>query len=305
MIFLREAHPDEDGTVAGRCSVAGRVNRAALDAGGKLAPSLRSRNVSRRHPDHPLVPDREIVASPKTDPLARTEVASVDPAGPIAQELPAGTRIGRYVVLRKLGSGGMGVVYAAFDEELDFGVSRSSSYGRDAGVARERRRDAPASARGAGDGQAVAPERRRRFDVGTFEAGVPRDGARRGLNLRGWLEAKPRSAREIVAAYLQAGRGLEAAHAAGILHRDFKPDNVIIDATGRVRVLDFGVARIDDSVGSVRDVSLALTEVAPMLTPVLGPLTTEGELVGLRLIWRRSSCRGNAWTRGAISSRSA
>ncbi len=227
------------------------------------------------------MPDREIVASPKTDPLARTEVASVDPAGPIAQELPAGTRIGRYVVLRKLGSGGMGVVYAAFDEELDRRVALKflqaemrGSLGSGAAMLRLQR-----------EAQVMAklshPNVVAVFDVGTFEGQVfLAMELVDGLNLRSWLEAKPRSAREIVAAYLQAGRGLEAAHAAGILHRDFKPDNVIIDATGRVRVLDFGVARIDDSVGSVRDVSLALTEVAPRSPPVLGPLTTEGELVG-------------------------
>src|SRR5262249_52583000 len=64
-----------------------------------------------------------------------------------------------------------------------------------------------------------------------------------GSTLSGWLSATQRSWREIVSIFVQAGRGLAAAHAAGILHRDFKPDNVLVGNDGRVRVLDFGLAR--------------------------------------------------------------
>jgi hypothetical protein len=63
-----------------------------------------------------------------------------------------------------------------------------------------------------------------------------------GLTLREWLDASPRSWREILDVMSAAGRGLSAAHAAGLLHRDFKPENVMLGRDGRVRVMDFGLA---------------------------------------------------------------
>src|SRR5262249_1660621 len=64
-----------------------------------------------------------------------------------------------------------------------------------------------------------------------------------GGTLHAWLDAKPRTWREIVALFTQAGRGLAGAHAEGLVHRDFKPDNVLLDKEGRPRVVDFGLAR--------------------------------------------------------------
>jgi tetratricopeptide (TPR) repeat protein/predicted Ser/Thr protein kinase len=224
------------------------------------------------------VTDGERGIDARTDPLAPTEAAP-GPVGPIAQELPPGTRVGRYVVLKKLGAGGMGVVYAAHDEDLDRRVALKflqeemrGSYSSGAAVQRLQR-----------EAQVMAklshPNVVAVFDVGTFDGQVfLAMELVDGLSLRSWLEAKPRTAREIVSAYVQAGRGLEAAHAAGILHRDFKPENVIVDTTGRVRVLDFGVARIDDSLATHRDLSLTATKLAS--SPTLTPLTTEGEIVG-------------------------
>jgi tetratricopeptide (TPR) repeat protein len=73
-----------------------------------------------------------------------------------------------------------------------------------------------------------------------------------GCTLTRWLGAQPRSWREIVDVFLAAGRGLAAAHAADMIHRDFKPDNVMVDDDGRVRVMDFGLAVLGDPTASMR-----------------------------------------------------
>ncbi|HWB78658.1 MAG TPA: serine/threonine-protein kinase, partial [Nannocystaceae bacterium] len=153
---------------------------------------------------------------------------------------PEPVRIGRYPILRRLGKGGMGVVYAGFDNELDRKVAiKLLAPGGDDDGRRERlQREAKALARLSHPGIVQI------YEVGTHGDGVYLamelvDGA----TLRGWIAAAPRRLPEIVAHYLQVGRALAAAHAAGIVHRDFKPDNAIVGSDGRVRVLDFGLAR--------------------------------------------------------------
>jgi eukaryotic-like serine/threonine-protein kinase len=167
------------------------------------------------------------------------------PAGPYDdEELPQGTAIGRFVVLKRLGRGGMGVVYLGWDNELErrlaIKVMRAeASEDNSSGEARARLlREAQAMAK------LAHPNVVSVFEVGTWREEVfialeYVDGA----TLREWQAKRPE--REIVAAYTQAGRGLEAAHAERILHRDFKPENVLVDASGRVRVLDFGLARLE------------------------------------------------------------
>jgi serine/threonine protein kinase len=154
-------------------------------------------------------------------------------------QLRPGEQVGRYIVLSTLGSGGMSVVFLAYDPELDRKVAlklmRSGGLGT---LGRARlQREAQALARLSHPN--VVPV----YDVGqhgdeTFMAMEHVEGE----TLRRWLK-QPRTWREIVAVLVEAGRGLAAAHAAGIVHRDFKPDNVLIGKDGRVRVVDFGLAR--------------------------------------------------------------
>jgi len=157
--------------------------------------------------------------------------------------VPPFSQIGRYLLLRRLGQGGMGVVYAAYDPDLDRKVALKLLHpdGRHdhSEEARARLlREAQAMARVSHPN--VIPV----FDVGmwgdqVFVAMELVDGG----TLASWLKASPRSWREIVTRYVEAGRGLEAAHAAGLVHRDFKPANVLVSRAGRVYVTDFGLAR--------------------------------------------------------------
>jgi len=156
-------------------------------------------------------------------------------------ELAVGARIGRYVVLKRLGAGGMGVVYAAHDPELDRQVALKVLRDPDAEkVLQERlRREAQAMARLAHPHVVTVHE----VDTDGEQVFIAMELVK-GRTFAAWLTEAPRSWREIVAELLPAGEGLAAAHAAGLIHRDFKPENVLVGDDGRVRVVDFGLARI-------------------------------------------------------------
>jgi serine/threonine-protein kinase len=152
--------------------------------------------------------------------------------------------IDRYVILDVLGEGGMGVVYRAYDPDLDRRVAlkcvlpqREGEEGANKG--RERLlREAQALA------QLSHPNVVAIYDVGTVgERVFIAMELVEGATVKQWLREQPRSQAQIVSVFLEAGEGLAAAHRAGLVHRDFKPDNVIIGADGRVRVIDFGLAR--------------------------------------------------------------
>jgi len=85
----------------------------------------------------------------------------------------------------------------------------------------------------------------------------------RGQTLRAWLAEQPRSWREVREVFLAAGHGLAAAHHEGIVHRDFKPDNVLIDEEGRARVVDFGLAIPADESVRTADQDELVTTVEP------------------------------------------
>ena len=156
-------------------------------------------------------------------------------------DLTPGATLGRYRIGEQLGSGAMGVVLSAIDPALGRKVALKlvrPDPASDGAAARQRLlREAQAMAR------LDHPNVVTVYEVGTafdhvFVAMEHIDGC----NLADWLKQSRRSQREIVDTFAAAGRGLAAAHAAGIVHRDFKPANVLVSTDGRVRVADFGLA---------------------------------------------------------------
>jgi eukaryotic-like serine/threonine-protein kinase len=218
----------------------------------------------RRAPGPPSDDDRV------EPPWAPREAEASAPIGP-------GSSIGRYLVLREVGAGGMGRVYLAFDPELDRKVAikllRTDLRSVSADELRVRlMREAQAMAR------VSHPNIVNVYDVGT--AGSQVFVAMEfitGRTVRQWLKEKPRSWREVLGVFVQAGKGLAAAHAAGVVHRDFKPDNVIIGNDERVRVLDFGLARPAELL-SAETAAKGAKELEAGLLDV--PLTRSGTIIG-------------------------
>ncbi len=201
-----------------------------------------------------------------------------------------GARIGRYIVLERLGAGGMGVVYAAIDPELGRRVAIKLLHPRL--VQRGRERGADARSRLLREAQAMArlthPNVITVHDVGTAgaEVFIAMEFVD-GVSLAGWLEQRARTWREIAGVFRDAARGLAAAHDAGLVHRDFKPENLMIGVDGRVRVLDFGIARDRDDapepassqLSSIADAQLRET-LSSQISHHSQDLTRTGALMG-------------------------
>ena len=181
------------------------------------------------------------------DPVDRAMVRARAEAA-LFGDVPAAVKVGRFTILERAGAGGMGVVWSAWDPELNRGVALKLATAGDA-TARARARD---------EGQALAklshPHVVPIYDVLDVPEGVFLViELVRGKTLREL--AKESGVAAIVRAYRQAGEGLAAAHAEGLVHRDFKPDNAIVGGDGRVRVLDFGLAHAEgdqQSLGGTR-----------------------------------------------------
>src|SRR4051812_9579929 len=183
----------------------------------------------------------------RDDDLAQT-APSAGSAKPVPSEvLESGAQLGRYTIERMLGAGGMGVVYAAFDPELERRVALKILRPGLAAEAEHRLlREARSMAR------LASPNVVGVYDVGTA------DGRHYiamelidGENVHEWYDRAHPDRDSVFAVFIAAGRGLAAAHEASLIHRDFKPHNILRSMRGdKIVVTDFGLAR--DS-GTVQD----------------------------------------------------
>ena len=199
---------------------------------------------------------------------------------------PAPARLGRYELLGELGAGGMGVVYQGRDPTLGRPLAIK--------LIRPRAGGAEGRARFLREAQAMArlhhPNVVPVFDVGEADGQVylvmpllP------GGTLATWLRAAPRPWREVVDRFAAAARGLAAAHAAGMIHRDFKPENVLVGEGGEVQVADFGLARL-----GAEEVALAATGAAEAVD-----VTRAGTVLGTPVYMAPEQLRGGEVDRRA------
>ncbi|WP_394825678.1 tetratricopeptide repeat protein [Pendulispora albinea] len=189
-------------------------------------------------------------------------------------ELTPGTRVGRYLVISVIGTGGMGIVYRAIDPELNRAVALKLLR---AERADEKRRD-----RLLREAQALAlvdhPNVVNVFDVGQFLGQVFfAMELVEGTTLRAELRRAGSNRKHLLQLLDQAGRGLAAAHSAGLVHRDFKPENVLIAREQRAKVVDFGLARAVDTDSPEEPVTVSPVESMSVLER---PITETGGFIG-------------------------
>jgi predicted Ser/Thr protein kinase len=172
----------------------------------------------------------------------RSIASVVRPSGSVSEGelLRPGSSVGRYVVMTHVGAGGMGRVYAAHDPELDRKVALK--------LLRAERNDDVGRNRLVGEARALAklahPHVVAVHDVGTVgeQVFVAMEYVS-GTTLRQVLAQRRYGWRQVLELLLPVARGLAAVHAAGLVHRDLKPDNIMLGDDGRVRLMDFGLAR--------------------------------------------------------------
>ncbi|MBL9028161.1 MAG: serine/threonine protein kinase [Myxococcales bacterium] len=202
------------------------------------------------------------------DDLEATHLVPRSEAAPTLRDVP---KIDRYRIVSKLGAGGMGEVFKAYDPALGRLVAIKRVFGASTEREAQRlRREAQAIA------QLSHPNVIAVFDVGTAggELFMVMELVE-GASLGRWLETKRPKVEAVLEIFLQCARGLAAAHDAGLVHRDFKPSNVLVGNDSRVRVLDFGLARRQGEDAAVEAVELDDAQV------ILGlDLTKPGTVAG-------------------------
>ncbi len=162
--------------------------------------------------------------------------------------LPAGTRLGPYEILAPLGAGGMGEVYRATDPRLGRAVAIKvlpASFSRDPDRLKRFEQEARAA------GVLNHPNVTIVYDIGQHD-GAPYvvQELLEGETLRSELAGGRFSARKAIDYAIQIAQGLAAAHEKGIIHRDLKPENLFVTRDGRVKILDFGLAKLTQVEGS-------------------------------------------------------
>jgi eukaryotic-like serine/threonine-protein kinase len=233
--------------------------------------------------DESAMVERHIASCAKCAVAARAMSTSTGPKPqstlPPPAPLERGALIGRYVVLERLGEGTMGEVYSAYDPQLDRRIAVK--------LLRRHHRKTEQATRMQREGQALArlshPNVVTIYDVGWL------DDARMflamelvvGTTLRDSLRKVGAAAswRTVLKFYLAAGRGLAAAHAVGLIHRDFKPENVLVGNDGSVKVTDFGLVHTLEEDG--RPVAtLDPARAAPASSALDTLLTNDGDIMG-------------------------
>jgi serine/threonine protein kinase/tetratricopeptide (TPR) repeat protein len=190
-----------------------------------------------------------------------------------AELVGRGARVGRYVVLDPLGAGAMGVVYRAYDPELDRDVALKLVR-----VLGESARGDEARARLVREAQSLArvahPNVVAVYDASTYGDHVfVAMELVEGVNLEEWLAANAperRSCHAIASRFAAAGRGLAAAHAAGVIHRDVKAANILVGNDGRARITDFGLAIAREDVAPAREDGEHARDTAPAFEHIAG-----------------------------------
>ena len=206
---------------AGAATRPARALAERLAVGGASAPVSPLADTRSSSDDSLAVASTRFASAPDGDARAR----------PLAQ-------IARYRVETELGRGGMGVVYRAYDPDLDRAVALK--------LIKAVFVDDEARARFLREAQAMARLQHPNV-VAVHDVGLDDDSLFiamdfvEGSTLDAWLRAAPRTVQQRLDVLVAAGRGLAAAHAAGLVHRDFKPANVLVGTDGRPRILDFGL----------------------------------------------------------------
>jgi WD40 repeat protein len=209
--------------------------------------------------------------------------------------LSAGTRLGPYEILAPLGAGGMGEVYRARDERLERDVAIKvlpASFSSDADRLRRFEQEAKAA------GVLNHPNITAVYDVGSHE-GAPYvvQELLEGETLRAELAGGRFSQRKAIDCAQQIAHGLAAAHGKGIVHRDLKPENLFVTKDGRVKILDFGLAKLTHQEEGSQVTSLPTATAGTEPGVVLGTL---GYMAPEQVRGKPADARSDIFSFGAI-----